>query len=154
MLQKRIDTGSIPYGLAIAGEDMKKGSAVVTKIVSGVLKALRPTTEAEANAVKGFVTYRVEDVSGACTTHDTIKSGQRCVIYTLVKNNMWGTTEFAGTPAAGNELVVGYDTEDKGKLRAKTTEEIAASRASQFKVYAAQDAGAGYTEAMIDVEVL
>lgn len=158
MLQKRIDKGSIPWGLAILGEDVVKGSAVCVKIDSGVLKAYYPATQAEADAVKGFATYRFEKSEGADKDYEIMKAGTRVVIYTLVKDNMWGTTQFSGTVAVGDELVVGYETNDKGKLRRKTTTaqtgEVATGRASQFTVFAKNDAGTVYTDAMIDVEVL
>lgn len=154
MLQRRIDLGSIPYGLAVAGEDIVKGSAVVTKFDNGVLKAFYPTTQAEADAVKGFATYRIEDVIGNDKDYDVIKAGQRLVIYTLVKDNMWATTQFVAPVNQGDELVVGFDADDKGKLRTKTAGELSANRASQFKVYNVSNAGEGYTDAMIDVEVL
>lgn len=154
MLQKRIDLGSQPFGLAIAGEDIVKGSAVVVKLTDGEWKAFLPTSEAEANSVKGFATFRIEENGKADTEFDIIKSGKRLVIYTLVKDNMWGTTEFTGTIADGTKLVVGYETGDFGMLRPLTAGEISASRKPQFEVYAMTDAGEGYTEAMIDVTVL
>ncbi|WP_336786946.1 hypothetical protein [Paenibacillus sp. MMO-177] len=151
MLQKRIDLGSQPFGLAIAGEDIVKGSAVVVKTVGGVLKAFLPTTAAEADAVKGFATFRIEESGGADKDFDVIKKDKRLVIYTLVKDNMWGTTQFVGTPAADTDLVVGYEA-DKGKLRAhKATGED--TRPALFSAYEVNAAGAGYTDAMIDVFV-
>lgn len=152
MLHKRIDLGSQPFGLARAGEDIVKGSAVVVKTVGGVLKAFLPTTEAEATAVKGFATYRIEDAYGSDKDKDVIKSGGWVVIYTLVKDNMWSTSRFVGTPAADTDLVVDFTT-DKGKLRALTGAEVTASRKAQFSTYAVNAAGAGYTDAMIDVFV-
>lgn len=158
MLQKRVDLGSIPYGLAVAGEDLVKGSAVVVKVESGVLKAYCPTTQAEADSVKGFVTYRMEHEEGADKDYETLKAGSRVVIYTLVKNNMWGTTQFSGTLSVGDALVVGYGSGDKGKLRVKTTTpttgEVTTGRTTQFTLFAKSDAGYGYTDAMIDVEVV
>jgi len=157
MLQKRIDLGSQPYGLAIAGEDIVKGSAVIVKLDSGVWTAFLPTTQAEADAVKGFATYRMEDEFGADTAHDTILEGSRLVIYTLVKDNMWATTQFDGTLVAGDELVVDYSSDHKGSLRklttTATTGEVATGRAVQFVVYSAQSAGAGYTSGMVNVTV-
>lgn len=129
MLQKRIDFGAIPYGLAIAGEDLIKGSAVFVRLDSGVLKAYNPTTEAEANTVKGFVTYRIEEAGKGDKSFDTLKAGSRVVIYTLSKNDQWATTQFVGNPAAGAELVVGFGASDKGKLRAKTTGSVEATAA-------------------------
>ncbi len=152
MLQKRIDLGSIPYGLAIAGEDLVKGSAVVVKNVGGILKAFYPTTEAEAHAVRGFVTFRIEEVGKADKDFDTLKAGQRIVVYTLVNNNQWGTTQFSGTVAEHDELVVDFDTA-KGTLRKKTAGEVTASRPTQFYLYRLYSAGECYTDPMVDVDV-
>ena len=148
MLQKRIDTGSIPFGLAVAGEDIVKGSAVVVKNVEGVLTATYPTTADEAKAVKGFATLRIDTKEGADKDHDVIKKGQRLVIYTLVKDNMWATTQFTGVIAAGDGLAVGYETGDKGKLRKIKDLEVA-----QFEAYEKFEAGAGYTDEMLEVFV-
>lgn len=155
MLQKRIDLGSIPYGLAIAGEDLTKGDAVIVKVNSGVLKAYRPTTQAEADAVMGFVTFRIEEEGKADKDFETLKAGKRVVIYTLVKNNQWATTQFVGTPALGDNLVVGYTAEtDAGKLRALTAGEVTAQRKPMFRTYARYTAGQGYTDPMVEVDVL
>jgi hypothetical protein len=157
MLQKRIDLGSQPFGLAIAGEDIVKGSAVVVKVVDGELKAFLPTTEAEANAVKGFATFRIEEEGKADKDFDVIKAGKRLVIYTLVKDNMWATTEFTGTLSADDNLVVGYDAttaKDAGILRALSEAEVTAKRVPQFKVFASNEAGNCYSEAMVEVFVL
>lgn len=153
MLQKRIDLGSQPFGLAIAGEDIVKGSAVVLKTEEGVLKAYAPVTAEEADAVMGFATFRIEEVGGNDKDFDVIKAGKRLVIYTLNKNNMWATTQFVdhANVVAGAGLVVGFGA-DKGKLRlpVATTED---SRPRLFEVYAKNGAGAGYTDAMLDVFV-
>lgn len=150
MLQKRIDLGSQPFGLAIAGEDIVKGSAVIVKTVNGELHALLPKTEEEAKSVKGFATFRIETIEGGDKDHDVIKKGKRLVIYTLVKDNMWATTEFVGTVAQDQELTVGFSAGvDAGKLRAITGSEVA-----QFRVYDTSNAGEGYTDAMVDVFVV
>ena len=113
MLVKRIDLGSIPMGLYDAGEELIKGRAVVLK--EG--KLFHPSTVKEANAVLGFCTHRIEVKSGGdIADHDTIPMGKKAVVYTLVKNNMWGTTEFVGSPEAGDELSVAFAGTDKGKL--------------------------------------
>lgn len=154
MLQKRIDLGSQPYGLAIAGEDIVKGSAVFVKVVAGELKAFYPTTEAEANDVKGFATRRVETAFGSDKEHDVIKAGQRFTIQTLVKDNIWATSQFVGTPAKETGLVVGFtDATDKGKLRARTAGEVTASRPVKFTVFELGTAGSGYTDALVEVNV-
>ncbi|MGE6227625.1 hypothetical protein [Paenibacillus chitinolyticus] len=153
MLQKRIDLGSQPFGLAIAGEDIVKGSAVIVKNDKGVLKAFYPATASEADGVKGFATYRIETQEGSDKEHDLIKKGTRLVVYTLVKDNMWATTQFVGTPAQDAKLVVGYEAADKGKLREKkATGEDA--RPALFTVYEVNSAGSGYTDSMIEVFVL
>lgn len=113
MLVKRIDKGSIPVGLYEAGEDLVKGRAVVLK--NG--KLYHPSTKSEAEAVMGFCTLRIESIEGGdIADHNVIKAGKKAVVYTLVKMNMWGTTEFVGTPVAGDNLSVAYAGTDKGKL--------------------------------------
>lgn len=153
MLHKRIDLGSQPFGLAIAGEDIVKGSAVVVKTVDGEMKAYLPATAEEADAVMGFATFRIEEVGGSDKDFDVIKAGKRLVIYTLNKNNMWGTTRFVANAGvvAGAKLVVDFEA-NKGALRLPiaTTED---SRPRLFEVYAKNGAGAGYTDAMLDVLV-
>lgn len=153
MLQKRIDFTSIPYGFAIAGEDLTKGDAVIIKIEAGVEKAYRPTTQAEADAVLGFVTFRIEEQGKADKDFDVLKAGSRVVIYTLVKNNMWATTQFIGALVKGDQLVVDFTPTDKGKLRKITAGEITATRKVQFELFDKQDAGSGYTDAMAEVWV-
>jgi hypothetical protein len=159
MLLRRIDDESTAFGLAIAGEDILKGSAVVTKVVAGVLTAFLPTTQAEADSVKGFATFRIDTPIGSDKEHEVIKSGTRLVIYTLVKMNMWGTTEFIGEPVAGDQLVVGFTAgTDAGKLRAITAGEVTASRKAQFEVYNTETGklgmlGWGYEDPIINVFV-
>lgn len=152
MLHKRIDLGSIPWGLAIAGENIVKGSAVVIKLEDGEHKAYLPTTADEADAVKGFATFRIETVEGADKDHDVIKAGQRFTIYTLVKSNMWATSEFVGELVAGDELVVAHTGDDKGKLR-KVTSPADDDRETLFTVFDVAGAGEGYTDPMIEVVV-
>jgi len=113
MLVKRIDLGSIPLGLYLTGEDIPKGSAVVLKSN----KIYLPSTKAEAGAVLGFATLVIEDEAGGdIADHDVVKSGKPVVVYTLVRNNMWGTTRYVGTPVQGDSLAVAYAGADKGKL--------------------------------------
>lgn len=114
MLNKRIDLGSIPLGLYEAGENLTRGEAVV-RGEGG--KIYRPATVGEADAVLGFVDLVTDTPEGADVEHDAIPAGKKVIVRTLVKNNMWGTTEYAGTVAAGDGLVVGYETA-AGKLRA------------------------------------
>lgn len=112
MLVKRIDLGSLPIGLYVAGEDIVKGRAVVVK--DG--KLYHPATKAEADKPLGFATLVIDTKEGGdIADHNVIKAGKRAVVYTLVQNNMWGTTEFTGV-AVGDELAVIYTGENAGKL--------------------------------------
>lgn len=150
MLQRRIDIASIPHGLAVLEEDVVKGMAVCTKFVDGREVAFLPTNEEEAGSVLGFATYRIEHQDKSDVDYDTLKAGKKCTIYTLVKNNVWGTTEFEGDLAVGDELVVSFDAETKGKLVAVG----ASGRTPQFEVVRVQAAGTIFTSPMIDVRVL
>lgn len=158
MLFKRIDTNSIPFGLAIAGEDIKKGSAVVVKNTgkgANGLEAFLPASQAEADAVKGFATFRIEEEGLGDKAFEIIKKDSWVVIYTIPRDTMWGTTEVVGTVVAGDKLGVGYtDATDKGKLRALTAGEVTASRKPQFEVFDKTSAGDSYTDAVVNVTVL
>jgi hypothetical protein len=116
MLSKRIDLGSIPMGIYEAGEELTKGRAVVVK--TG--KLYHPTTKDEAGAVLGLCTYRVESPEGGeIADHDTIPSGTKAVVYTLVSNNMWATSEFVGVVGdftAGDDVSVSYKAGEEGQL--------------------------------------
>lgn len=150
MLEKRIDIGSFAFGLADAGEDLTKGDAVVVRADG---KAYRPTTQAEADSVKGFAYLVPDQWEGPIKDYETIVTGKKVMIYTLVRNNRWATTQFIGTPAIATDLVVGFVTNtDSGKLRALTADEITASRAPQFRVTRAKYAKGDFN--MIDVDVL
>lgn len=157
MLHKRIDNGSIPFGLAIAGEDLVKGSAVVVKRTgngANGLEAFYPTTQAEADSVKGFATFRIESIEGNDKDFDVIKKGSWVVIYTLVKDNMWGTTQFVSGVVAGDNVAVGFGDTDKGKIRKLTAGEVTASRKALAQVDYVYSAGEGYTDPMVDVTIL
>lgn len=111
MLQKRIDLGSIPFGLYKTKDEMVKGRLVKFNQKDGLLEYA--TSDAEANA---FVTLRIEDNTGGdIADHDKIKKEVRAVAYTLVKDNVWGTTEVEGIDAVkvGDKLTCGAD----GKLK-------------------------------------
>lgn len=149
MLQKRIDTGSIPYGLATFQEDVVKGMAVCTKFVDGQEVAYLPSTQEEADAVCGFATYRIEFEDKSDVDYEVLKAGKKYTIYTLVKNNVWGTTEFVGDVKVGDKLVVDYQ-DNKGKLVPVAD----SGRTPQFEVVRVQPAGTIFTKAMIDVRVL
>ena len=111
MLQKRIDLGSIPFGLYKTKDEMVKGRLVKFNQKDGLLEYA--TSDAEANA---FVTLRIEDNAGGdIADHDKIKKDVRAVAYTLVKDNIWGTTEVESieTVKVGDKLTCGTD----GKLK-------------------------------------
>lgn len=110
MLQKRIDLGSIPFGLYETKDEMVKGRLVKLNQKDRLLEYA--TSDAEANA---FITLRIEDNTGGdIADHDKIKKGVKAVAYTLVKDNIWGTTEVEGIDAlkVGDKLTCGAD----GKL--------------------------------------
>lgn len=111
MLQKRIDLGSIPFGLYKTKDEMVKGRLVKFNQKDGLLEYA--TSDEDANA---FVTLRIEDNTGGdIADHDKIKKDVRAVAYTLVKDNVWGTTEVEGieTVKVGDKLTCGTD----GKLK-------------------------------------
>ncbi len=110
MLQKRIDLGSIPFGLYETKDEMVKGRLVKFNQKDRLLEYA--TSDAEVNA---FITLRIEDNTGGdIADHDKIKKGVKAVAYTLVKDNIWGTTEVEGIDAlkVGDKLTCGAD----GKL--------------------------------------
>lgn len=111
MLQKRIDLGSIPFGLYKTKDEMVKGRLVKFNQKDETLEYA--TSDADANA---FVTLRIEtNAGGDIADHDKIAKGKKAVAYTLVKDNIWGTTEVDGiaTLAIGDKLTCGTD----GKLK-------------------------------------
>lgn len=143
MLVKRIDKNSIPVGLYDAGEDLVKGRAVVVK--NG--KVMYPTTAEEAGAPLGFATLRIDtDGGGDIADHDIVPKGKKVVVYTLQKNNMWGTTEFDGELEVGDGLVVSYASDGTAGKLVKATEGIT----PLFEVYELTRAG---SYPMIDVIV-
>ena len=109
MLQKRIDLGSIPFGLYKAKDDLVKGRLV--KFNHEKAEVEYATSDDDA---VGFATLYIDTPEGATKDHDTIKKGARTVVYTLVKNNVWATTEVDGidTLKAGDKLKASAD----GKL--------------------------------------
>lgn len=111
MLQKRIDLGSIPFGLYKTKDEMVKGRLVKFNQKDETLEYA--TSDADANA---FVTLRIEtNAGGDIADHDKIAKGKKAVAYTLVKDNIWGTTEVEGidTVKVGDKLTCGAD----GKLK-------------------------------------
>lgn len=110
MLQKRIDLGSIPFGLYKTKDEMVKGRLVKFNQKDELLEYA--TKDDEANA---FVTLRIEtNAGGDIADHDKIAKGVRAVAYTLVKDNIWSTTEVDGIDAlqVGDKLTCGAE----GKL--------------------------------------
>lgn len=110
MLQKRIDLGSIPFGLYKTKDEMVKGRLVKFNQKDQLLEYA--TKDDEANA---FVTLRIEtNAGGDIADHDKIAKGVRAVAYTLVKDNIWSTTEVDGIDAlkVGDKLTCGAE----GKL--------------------------------------
>lgn len=110
MLQKRIDLGSIPFGLYKTKDEMVKGRLVKFNQKDELLEYA--TKDDEANA---FVTLRIEtNAGGDIADHDKIAKGVRAVAYTLVKDNIWSTTEVTGIDAlkVGDKLTCGAE----GKL--------------------------------------
>ena len=90
MLQKRIDLGSIPFGLYKTKDEMVKGRLVKFNQKDELLEYA--TKDDEANA---FITLRIEtNAGGDIADHDKIAKGVRAVAYTLVKDNIWSTTNF------------------------------------------------------------
>ncbi len=113
MLVKRIDLGSIPLGIYETGEDIEKGRAVVLK--SG--KIHKPSTKAEAESALGFATLAIDDMSGGdVVDHNTVKSGKKVIVYTLVSSDMWGTTEFVSGISDGDDICVSYESGKEGML--------------------------------------
>lgn len=150
MLQKRRTIASIPDGLNATTEKIRKGSVVCRKFNSTTKKfeLSLPTTADEAKAVYGFITLRIDEDTHKESYYDDIDAGVKGVVYTLVPNEEWGTTEFDGTIAVGDKLVVSFASGTKGKLVA------AGSNTPQFECVRTTPALGGYEEPMIDVKVL
>lgn len=154
MLQKRRDLGSMPDGLGVTASAINKGTAVVRKFVTGKYTYAKPSTLAEAQDVYGFIELRIDDNEHPAKYYDTIASGKKAVVYTLVKNNEWATTEFiAGTYAKGDKLAVDFTEANAGKLR-KVDTVTNPTEVALFEVVAVQSAGAGYTDGLLTVKVL
>lgn len=148
MLQKRRDLGSIPDGLGVTAAEMNKGTAVIRKFVGGVLTFAKPSSAAEAKDIYGFITLRIDDDLHTDKYHDVIPAGVKAVVYTLVANNEWATTEYTGTLAVGDKCVVEYSGANAGKLKKATSE------TPLFEVVAVSPAMAGYNDPMVTVRVL
>lgn len=151
MLQKRRMIASIPDGLCKTTSTIKKGSAVVRKLDSttGEYVYALPASAEEAKDIYGFITLRIDEDTHKDSYYDTIDSGTRAVVYTLVPNESWGTTEFSGTLAVGDKVMASGVTATAGKLV-----KVGDNDTAQFEVIATYPAMGGYEEAMIDVRVL
>ena len=147
MLQKRRDLGSIPDGLGVTGSEMVKGTAVKRTIKSGVITFEKPT--AATDEIYGFITLRIDDKDYTDKYHDVIPAGKKAVVYTLVKNNEWATSEFTGELAVGDKCCVEYSGANAGKLR-----KITGSETGLFEVIGVSAAMAGYEDALVTVKVL
>jgi len=146
MLQKRIDNGSIPYGLAVAGEDIVKGSLVKLTVVGGVEKAVFADATDGANMF-GFAYNTIKTDEGSIKTNDTIKTDERLVVYTLHAGNTWATTQYvddAGLVAGALATIA-----DDGKIKIKGELDTA-----YFVVVEEQAAGVAYTDALLTVRIL
>lgn len=145
MLQKRRDLGSIPDGLGVTAEEMNKGTAVTRKFVDGVYTFAKPA--ADTDEIYGFITLRIDDNEHGDDHYDKIPAGKKAVVYTLVKNNEWATTEFDGELAVGDHCNVSHAGATAGKL-------VKASADGLFEVMGVAAAMAGYEKPMVTVKVL
>lgn len=142
MLQKRIDIGYIAIGTAIASVAMNKGTVVVIQYVGGVEKAI-PCALSTTAGVKGFAFKTVRNDEGTYKDNDTIAIGERMTVCSLVRGNVWATTEFTGAFVAGDKLAI-----VDGKLVA------VAAGVAMFEVVETEAAGRVYTDALLNVRVL
>lgn len=100
MLAKRIDLGSVPFGLGTAKTDLVRGRLVKYSPKTGEVEYAANDKEA-----MGFCTRVSSTAEGADVGDlDVIKQGEKPVIYTLVYGNMWLTTEVEGEAAVGDDL--------------------------------------------------
>lgn len=115
MIIRRIGLGSLDLGLYEAGEDLVKGRVVCLK--SG--KIVYPT--ATTDVALGFVNGAIDTNEGSDLDYDVVKKGKKVTVQTLVKNNMFATTEYDGTLASGDELTFEVNTGKVIKAVAETT---------------------------------
>lgn len=148
MLQKRRDLGSIPDGLGVTAEAIKKGCAVTRKFVDGVYTFAKPSDKTDE--IYGFITLRIDEDEHKDSYYDVIPAGKKAVVYTLVKNNEWATTEFVGDLAVGDKCGIETTGDDAGKLTKTTSNATEAI----FEVIGVSAAMAGYEEPMVTVKVL
>lgn len=149
MLQKRRMIASIPDGLCNTNEVIRKGRAVVRKLVNGAYVYALPATADEAKAVYGFATLRIDEDTHKESYYDSIPAGVKAVVYTLVPNESWATTEFVAPLVVGDKCVVEFAGDNKGKLK-----KAGDTDTPLFEVVAVTPAMGGYEEALVDVRVL
>ena len=151
MLQKRRTIASIPDGLCDTAQKIRKGRCVIRKFDESKKEYVYalPSSADEAKAVYGFITLRIDEDTHKESYYDDIDAGKKAVVYTLVPNESWGTTEFEGEPAIGDKMVVDSVGDNAGKLKVAGDGDTA-----QFEVVATYPALGGYEEPMIDVRVL
>lgn len=148
MLMKHRDLGSMPDGLCRVAEDIKKGTAVVRKLVDGKYVLAKPTSAAEAKAFYGFVTLDIEYKEHKGSYYDVIAKDSLAVCYTRVKDNEWKTTEFDGELAVGDKCAVAFEGAAAGKV-VKVTD-----GSETMEVIGLIAPMAGYEEAMVIVKLL
>lgn len=154
MLQKYRDKGSIPEGLCRVNADIKKGSAVIRKVVERKEVLALPSTADEAKDFTGFVTLDIEYNEHKGSYYDVIAKDSLAVCYTRVPNNEWKTTEFVGNLNVGDKCVIGYkDKEDAGKVRAVKAG-APDNEVATLEVIGKSAAMAGYEEPMVVVRIL
>lgn len=153
MLQKRRDLASIPDGLGVTATAMVKGTAVVRKIVNGVITYAKPSTLAEAQDIYGFITLRIDDNDHPDKFYDTIEAGKKATVYTWVKNNEWATTEFVGTLVAGDKCAIDFTEANAGKVR-KLDTVTNPTEVALLEVVSVSPAKSGYIDSLLTVKVL
>lgn len=151
MLQKRRTIASIPDGLCDTAKKIRKGRCVIRKYDTKKKDYVfdLPSSADEAKTVYGFITLRIDEDTHKESYYDDIDAGKKAVVYTLVPNESWGTTEFEGSPVIGDKMIVDSAGENAGKLKVAGSSDTA-----QFEVVAVYPALGGYEEPMIDVRVL
>lgn len=163
MLQKRRMIASIPDGLCTTAAKIRKGRLVMRKYnaANKRYELSLPTSADTVTDVYGFMTLRIDEDVHKESYYDEVESGVKAVVYTLVPNESWGTTEFDGTLAVGDKCTVSTDSGKEGKIRkitSKTTgfgeSAVTTYEDALFEVVAVYPAMGGYEEAMIDVRVL
>lgn len=144
MLQTRRIIASLPDGLCDAGEKLVKGRLVARSLKTD--KSGYELKHAASNEeVYGFVTLRIDSNEHKVSFYDEIEKGKKAVVYTLVKNEEYGTDQFKGALAVGDYASCDTD----GTLKKEATKANAL-----FEVVATYPAMGGYEKPMVDVKVL